>query len=128
MRRTPDDGTSKKGPDVPLILDPATDEQQARAAHTGIPGGAPGIILEASTTIHGLAVPENGPPQAGSEAIVDRYRVGPGPSKDGSWPILYGGVRTQLAAGKIVSSAAYDVEYLLRQGVKMDKLEDEKTV
>lgn len=95
----------------------------------GMEGGASGVIPEASQTIHvpGETVSNASAMQGGEEpkevAKVSRYRVmGPGPNKNGSWPILYGSVRADLMPGKVLDSGSYDVDYLQRQGVKLEPM------
>ncbi len=70
------------------------------------------------TTVDSITAPAREPEQA-----PDRYRVmSGGPLPGGSWPILYGNVRATLPPGKIVDSNAYDIGYLKRQGVSLEKI------
>lgn len=110
----------------PLEMRTLTEEEQSQAATKGIPGGAPGIVLEArqSVAFPGQSLPGKAPAKsagAGEHAVVEAFRVaGNGPHCDGSWPIMYGGVRTYLRPGKVVTSSTYDLAYLRAQGVKLE--------
>ncbi len=108
----------------------ATPETSETPTPGGMEGGAPGFIPEASQTIHhpGAAVANaaamTGAPDPAKEVgKVSRYRVMAGGSnRDGSWPILYGNIRTQLVPGKVLDTGSYDVDYLVRQGVKLEPM------
>ncbi len=84
-----------------------------------LPGGSAGVIAGAITEIPnpGAAVAQvaksDEPP---ADVKVRQYRV------TRAQPILYGGVRTELKLGKLVTSATYDVDYLKRQGVQLEDL------
>lgn len=131
MRRTPNSPNAKeeKDQDEPLVLSPVEDSMKAQAASTGIPGGAPGVIAEASTVIVGSKIPgvppeTRGDQQDPGEAKVEQYRVaGRGPAPDGSYPILYGSARVLLVPGKLVTSATYDLDVLRSQGVQLEKID-----
>ncbi len=109
-----------------------TPETPAGAEPTpgGMPGGSEGVPpADASTTIHvagetvsNAAATKDASPPA-EAAKVSRYRVKPGgTNKDGSWPILYGSVRANLAPGKVLDTASYDVDYLKSQGVQLEPM------
>ncbi len=103
----------------------ATLEEQGAAATTGIPGGAPGLIpgVRTALSVPGASRPSGQPKQSNEVAVPDRYSVkGPGPHPDGTWPILYGGVRVFLRPGKEVSSSTYDIAYLKAQGVQLEPI------
>lgn len=90
-------------------------------------GGAVKVIAEAAKTIPepGKAVASAAPAREPTpEVKIERYRVtnAPRPGMAG-YPILYGGVRTLLAQGKIVDSNTYDLDYLKRQGVTLEPVE-----
>jgi hypothetical protein len=122
-RRTPGSDTAESKD--PLDLSPVSEEQQSKAATTGIPGGSPGIILEARATVSvpGAAEPGKAAPPSSVNVEVERCRVAAGgPHPDGTWPILYDGVRVFLRPGKEVNSTTYDLGYLRAQGVKLEPI------
>ncbi len=98
------------------------------AAEGGIPGGGEGVIQEASTMINvpGATANAGAPPTPEAEAVKpSRYRVeGPGPNKDGTWPVLLGGLRVDLRPGKVFDTASYDVDKIRAQGVRLTELAD----
>lgn len=107
-------------------------EQKSDATpSTEIPGGAPGLperafVPEAAHEIPepGKAVARAAPSPEAVEVEVKRYRVtNPPRSGMSGYPILYNGVRTLLAQGKIVDSNTYDLDYLKRQGVTLEPVE-----
>lgn len=96
----------------------------AQPSAEGIPGGAAGIIPDASATVTNPAeavaqaeIPEDAP-----VVEVKRYRVmnDPPAGKTG-FPVLLDGCLTHLPKGKIVSEAAYDIERLKDQGVVLEQ-------
>lgn len=89
----------------------AAASEEAEEASTTMEGGAPGIPP---------ANEQLPAQQARAEVRLDqplqRYRVME------SAPLLYGGARTHLAAGKVVDGYAYDLDMLRRQGVRLEPL------
>jgi hypothetical protein len=107
----------------------AATETEAANGEGQLPGGAAGVIPEASQKIHFAGETEGGPGAPPTEASIavrpTRYRVdGPGPNRDGTWPCLYGGLRIDLKPGKVFDTASYDVEKIRAQGVKVTELAD----
>lgn len=68
--------------------------------------------------VAGTAVDEGQEPPAEAAAVVDRYVV----LRDATF--THRGHRVKMNVGKVVDSLNYDVKHLLRQGVRMKKLED----
>jgi hypothetical protein len=110
-------------------LPPAQVQSNEPKAHEEIAGGAPGLIPEAAKEIPELGKATSAAPSEPlkPEEIVrpQRYRVmnTPRPGFEG-YPVLYNGVRVQLKQGKIVDSITYDVDYLKRQGVQLDEIQE----
>jgi hypothetical protein len=103
---------------------PKADETKTETQ--SIPGGADGMIPDASSTIHFAGATENAPaPQPDPEEAVKlrRFRVCTGgPNKDGSWPLLLDSVRVDMKPGKVFDEGAYDIERVMSQGVKLEEL------
>lgn len=97
----------------------------------GLLGGGEGVDAvsdpnSGSATIHFPGKVDGAPSPPPSEEVAvkpSRFRVlGPGPSKDGSWPCLYNGLRIDLKPGKVFDDASYDVEKIRAQGVKLEEV------
>lgn len=104
---------------------PEAQTPEAQPSAEGIPGGASGIIADASSTIVDPTAPSARAevPEDAPVIEVKRYRVmnDPPAGKTG-FPVLLDGCLTHLPKGKIVSEAAYDVAKLESQGVILQPL------
>jgi hypothetical protein len=100
----------------------AKPEDEARAATIGMPGGAPGLIIEqAAKEIPSTAGTGTG--NRDDSKGPRRFRVAGTPPRDlPGHPILYGGCRSYMQVGKIITEATYDVEYLRAQGVPLEEM------
>ena len=87
-----------------------------------MPGGSPGVVpseqkkLSPAGVVHGHGVSRASLSRvAGPEPR--RYMVAGGPTS-----VMYGGCRTKLPLGKVLSEQAFDIDAIRRQGVKLEEI------
>lgn len=115
-------------PDSPFASQ-AAEARTAQVAAPSLPGGASGILPNASTKIHfagevaafaGRSEESQDAPKPRRFVVFDCPKPPAGPQ---GFRVLLGGCVSYMMDGKIVDTNAYDVEMLETQGVKLRELD-----
>lgn len=120
----------KPNPKLDTIVERANDPTgEGKLVSTPIRGGSYGVIPEAVQRI-GIHVGKPKPRDESIHKLPKKYIItgptitAPGHPYAGKVTFMYTGYRVYVNPGKEVTENMYDLDYLRRQGVKMDEIVD----